>query len=442
MNISYSHFAPDECISLAESSLFACGRSYGKAVSPIVKKTVDELKSMHNARELEINAHALYTSMCDLAHSSAFIIDGVNRLQRYLDFFHGFTEGAGVNIDECAMIQSDFATGCQTVIIQPNHSSRVLFWHFEENLDDTMLRSLYKNYSDRYEELFSPQACSSYLYRVVTVEEPQSRMTFFGYPGMGWNGSAMSVNHRTNTICFADYLSTIPNHTTHALWANAVTAMVLDIGEISLIKQLITNIQQLGIGFFGSYAVHVIQQGNSPQVFSFEFGDTIMMPQQYDKLSDRTILYQSNIPKTSPLLLLDEMNIIQNPTKSVHTIQLALELQHRNKRLRERARSFICSEMESPDHIMNRIYEEIVFPFGDIETNKYGKEYTGYETPLVAACAFGYIEKNISSVILQKLNPKPLPQNPYHIWYDEHRDAHASYTGVDLLKEAQEYAKT
>jgi hypothetical protein len=437
MDVEIKNFSESEVLHIRQSDHYAACQKYGQMTKAQSHRVLERVRSDGNDVETAITraAHSLQY-MRSLVSDSAFTVGGVNRLKRYFECFDGFADGANLTVGECASLQSEQIFGCQTLFVQDKETEHIGFFHIEENLDDP---GLYRFCLPSTERDVASISEPIFDYRMVMMNIGRDAYTYFGYPGLCFGGPSMGVNQSAGTFISVDFLSTMTPESSDRLWVNALVSMVFDIGSIDEITGFINQVSRRGIRLFQGYAIHAATGGEHPRLLSFECGDTVYDIRMPFDAGDRRIIAHGNIPENEVLYSADKMNLMSFPTDDLLTIQYSIESHRREERLRERARLLPLQNVRNTVDTLQSFTRECAEPFGDIETNEYGKEFTGYVTPLTAGFSVGSLGKAQSVVRFHKLHPEPLPDRPYRFWYDEHEE-NTQDVGIDLLASARAYS--
>lgn len=321
-------FAPQEQLVIRAANLAEASRTQGQQTRRQARNAYNKLTQDLTPRQLKhglVSAEKSLAKMRALAvsDSATFTVGGINHLAKYLNIFDAYHEGAQLTPAECALLQMEGQTGCQTMIVQNLKTGEIVAAGTEEDQDW---------------ELYSRH---TYPYRLADVSlDDGTEIVSFTYPGLCGLGHAVSVNKTTGMIQYADTLSPREGLPTGSLWINALAFMTFNCKNLSQAQKLINQYKQHPeIYFVGGDAIHLIQGNDFLSVEALgnqiEINDPTI-------LKGRVTISQGNYPNHPSLQAIDA----NQQTKGEPNPDLALY--ERNARRLSKITTLVGTKFDRP----------------------------------------------------------------------------------------------
>lgn len=412
IRIDFSGFEEREKLRFEGSGVRNVHKMFGEAMAMVSKVTLNmmflNVGKMKRQMTLE-EAEVAYKNLASLARTDIFNINGVNYLKRYIQAFEGYCEGVGISFAEGAVLQIVEEVGCQTLMVQDKATKEVRMIHTEEDtsfFDATKMKN------------------SDYFYRLVEMVIDGKEITFFAYPSLCSWGPAFGVNKTAGMIQAVDDLYIKEVHSRGVLWANAVGFMVLDAGDMEIIRELVRRISLLpGEKFTGGYAIHFMKSGEAfPRARSIEFGGDKIAWVKPVEVEDRTIAAQSNYAKNKTV---QKYSITFPPGEgerwSQEDAELYVEMRERMYRLEKMG---LAPEWlgRTADESIRVGLEMLARPEGDIgrswtDEGRPRYYYTGLPSKWVAGHMVAYMGKDEIVCRMAKALPRPIRGKEYAVGF-------------------------
>lgn len=331
---------------------YAAGYSWGRQSREHMQRiignvSVDTKNSEYVARSLAYMKSGAASGLCTYR--------GVRYLAQYMETFHGFCSGAGIDELTCAALQMEYSVGCQTVFAK-NESGTVNFFHMEENVDDSNVTRMHWNAQSGYKpsSIGSNQHIPTYDYRIVDWKIPGENLYFFSYPGLVAGGPSMGINKTTGSIIVVDTIN--PLSDPGLFWHNALASMILSAGTIDALRyfssELTTRVARHN-GFSGGYAIHMLE--SSGAMMSLECGGSFVQTIDPSRDGEKRFIAQTNYPRSKSLRTLDKYSKKQseNQGATVKSVHLAMSARARTRRLVRLAKTLYSKGRKSMENILS-----------------------------------------------------------------------------------------
>lgn len=224
--------------------------------------------------------------------------DGANHLKIYIDTLESFCEGAGITIDEGALLQIEDQAGCETLIVQNAETGEIAAIHTEEDSDE-----------------FSRSGNPARGKRWIDMKIGEREVQFCSYAGIcSWGSASGIVQEKGRSFFQASDI--IDPCVKGDLWANAVVFMFMDVANLNDIKVMAERMKGLPKPIFDSgYVVHMIE-GDSKSFLTLEFGGDEVNFVDPVMSSERAIQIGDNYPRTLSLQAIDGYNLPQQASET------------------------------------------------------------------------------------------------------------------------------
>ncbi|MDP1710286.1 MAG: hypothetical protein Q8L28_01595 [bacterium] len=293
-------FQPYESIHITAPDLNTASKILGKETREQVSTLINEKRNEKDFEDRLKNASDSLRrlQMLSVAYSEKFTTpDEINHLENYLGALENFAIGAGISINESALMQIEDQVGCQTLVVQNTESGEVAAIHTEEDADE-YARSKNPKWGKRW----------------VDMTVGNRKIQFCSYPGICSFGSASGISEQNGKTYF-QAVDVIGQTVKGDLWANSVAFMFMDAGNIEFAEKMADNLKTLPKPIFqGGYIVHAVEGAKAPRIATFEFGgntiESVPPEKSVDKKGDinRLIQIGVNYPRSKDLQAIDEYN--------------------------------------------------------------------------------------------------------------------------------------
>lgn len=425
-------FRDSEKLSFSSDSYFDAFFQYGKRVSRWVRGSLLEMKSGVGDKE-KIQRHLdesqdKLNQIEKLANKEALTIKGINYLQRYLDAFYGYCQGVGITYAEGAWLQREVELGCQTIMVQDKKTGSINLVHAEEDSE------------------FSRFGWEPYSYKMVRMKIGDKKMRFFSYPVLvGW-GPAIGINESTGFIQVVDDLIPRTRYNQGYFWAMIVAFISLDMGDSSLVEEMVQALRQVsGLKFNSAYAIHMAQaRKGRPEMRSIEIIHDQIEYLGYSLTDDKRILAQSNCPLGDGLKRYSLSYYPEDGRRwGLYSAKLYVEMKERRLRLLSQAKETVWPISDAEMAIKEGM-NLLARPEGDIAdyTDNQGrlKQYISClpsRWTVAHVCAF--ISGDTLVYHIGKLLPKPIKGREYSLKFKSNYPYFCKNISEEAIKELNEY---
>ena len=292
-------FPSEKIININASDLFDAYTQYAKATKIETERVIDFYKNLPDYDKiLDKSKHHLDLLLqVRKTHPDCFTTsDGVNHLENYLQAFTGFCQGSEISLELGALLQIELESGCQSLTALHHPTNSVIGLHTEE--DDTA-----------FKRFGSPDIGKFW----ITMKYGQRSISYMSYAGICAYGNTTTVLIEPNQVLFApsDVLGPVVEG---AIWANAVCFMILDCGNISLINELISNLNRLPPPkFFGGYIITPVECRPQPKMTQIEFGGNLITANPPESINDFSVHTGVNYPHNDYLQSIESYNNSADP---------------------------------------------------------------------------------------------------------------------------------
>jgi hypothetical protein len=334
-----------------------------------------------------------------LAKKGVFMIDGVNWLTRYLQAFYGSCEGAGISRAEGAVLQSEGAVGCQSLLVQDKKTGEIRLIHTEEDSE------------------IDTGGKFKYPFKVVKIRLEDKEVSFFSYPDIfGW-GYSVGINESAGFVQVVDDLSPRTKYNRGYFWTMAVTFMTMDSGSVKTAGKIMKKLAASGIVFNGGYSVHMAQLDGKPTLNSFECIHREVKHLSPKVTRDRVVIGQSNVALNPTL---QKYCMAGWPKKgdswSLTAANLYTEMLGRTERLLKFGKEAKWLGLSAKNSIKYGL-KLLADPRGDVGLYKDGYLMTGLPSFWTYAHFAAYLGGDKIEFYLGKNLPKPIRGSEYSVKY-------------------------
>jgi len=407
INITKNQFPLAELITINENDLKTAHYQLGLQVSSQAKDKLNQVLGQNDklAQTSSLLNHAgeMLAQLEKLANDQVFTIQGTNWLARYLEAFTGYCQGTGLEPAQCALLQAEILTECQTILIQDQDTQEIRFVHTEEDGD------------------YSTDDLQQNPFRLVEMTIQDQNYTFFAYPGLCSWGPAFGVNHRHGLVQMVDDLYVNEGANQGPLWANAIAFMAMDCADQNIIKTLLERASQALGGFWGGYALHFIWTNSQPTMSAVEFAHNQVSWEEPVKLADRSFFVHANCPIQAEIQPWCETGVpIPNQSWPVLQSEMFTEMRLRHQHLQAKAAGINWLK-QTLDQSIETGLKLLASPEGDIGgySDKNDNENWEYITALPSkwtlAHLVGFVSATQTQLTIGRFVPAPIPGYEYSL---------------------------